>query len=281
MRNGEPCEECLKRGTEWGCISHNCENSAFKSLGYALRNAAARWRKDYKECVDRFACITDFQRRKLIEAGYDAAKMFVIPNAVECSDIFDEERYGEGEYVAYIGRISKEKGVDMIIETARKNPAIPFRLAGAVRDEALVADLPANVELAGFLSGDEYLEFLRGARFMVMASRWYEGFPMGILEASRQGKPTIGPDHGGFTEILKGAGVLFRPGDNRRLSDEVSALWGDIERTMRLGKAARQRLEQQYSLGAVASKWQLLLRSMMLDVTNPLPRPATPKSTLL
>ena len=47
-----------------------------KSLGYAARNAVARIRRHYIDCVDRFACITDFQRRKLIEAGYPEERLF-------------------------------------------------------------------------------------------------------------------------------------------------------------------------------------------------------------
>ena len=74
MRNGEPCEECLERGNEWGCVKHNCEQSLLKSVGYAARNAVARLKHHYLDCVDRFACITDFQRRKLIAAGFPAEK---------------------------------------------------------------------------------------------------------------------------------------------------------------------------------------------------------------
>lgn len=75
-----------------------------------------------------------------------------------------------GNYVAYSGRISREKGVDMIIEAARRHPDILFKLAGAVRDTDLVADLPSNVELTGYLSGEKLRDFYANARFFVMAS---------------------------------------------------------------------------------------------------------------
>ena len=70
MRNGMPCEICLQKGNEWSCTRYNCEKSLLKSVGYTLRNVYARWTGAYKNNVDAFACITDFQRRKLIEAGY-------------------------------------------------------------------------------------------------------------------------------------------------------------------------------------------------------------------
>jgi len=81
-------------------------------------------------------------------------------------------------------------------------PDISFRLAGAVRDTDIVENLPSNVELTGYLSGRSLQDFYAGASFFVMASRWYEGFPMTILEAASYTKPMIAPDHGGFTEII-------------------------------------------------------------------------------
>ncbi|MCM1140039.1 MAG: glycosyltransferase, partial [Muribaculum sp.] len=130
MRDDFPCEYCLEKGNEWGCVRYNCEHSLFKSIGYAARNAVARINKYYIDCVDYFACITEFQKIKLIKAGFDEAKVLVIPNAVNVTENFN---YQEGKYVAYCGRISKEKGVDMIIDAAKKHPEIPFKFAGKVR----------------------------------------------------------------------------------------------------------------------------------------------------
>ena len=52
---------------------------------------------------------------------------------------------------------------------------------------------------------------------------------MAILEAAQFGKPTIGPHHGGFTEIIgegeAAIGRLFAPGDVDDLDRQVAALW--------------------------------------------------------
>ena len=42
MRDNKPCEKCLVKGSEWGCIRHNCENSMVKCIGYTLRNIYSR-----------------------------------------------------------------------------------------------------------------------------------------------------------------------------------------------------------------------------------------------
>lgn len=264
MRDGGPCEECLVRGNEWGCVKHNCEQSLLKSVGYAARNAVARLRRHYLECVDRFACITDFQRRKLIEAGYPAEKIVVIPNSMD-AEIECEAKLGD--YVAFSGRLSREKGVDLIIEAARRNPQIPFRLAGAARDERLIAGLPKNVKLMGYMTGEALKDFYSSARFFVMASRWYEGFPMTILEAASFSKAMIAPDHGGFTEIIgkgdEAIGVLTSPADVEALSAAVARLWNNPEFTAELGQKAHVKLINQYSTAVISRKWQQLLTGLI------------------
>lgn len=263
MRDNRPCEMCLERGNEWGCVKYNCEHSRLKSIGYAARNAVARIGRYYRDYVDMFACITDFQRRKLIQAGFSPEKIVVIPNSMDVPPLTVCEA---GNYVAYSGRISREKGVDMIIEAARRHPDIPFKLAGAVRDTDLVADLPSNVELAGYLSGEKLRDFYANARFFVMASRWYEGFPMTILEAARFAKPMVAPDHGGFTEIIgrgeDAIGMLFAPGNIDSFDEMVASLWGDLIKTQLLGAKSYVKLEKQYSTGVVVDKWNILLAQM-------------------
>lgn len=263
MRDGGPCEYCLTKGNEWGCVKFNCENSLLKSVGYAARNAVARIKRHYIDCVDKFACITDFQRRKLIEAGFPAEKITVIPNSMD-AEVAEEPK--TGDYVAFCGRLSREKGIDLIIEVARRHPEIPFRLAGECREAALIENLPKNVELVGYKTGNELTEFYRNARFMVMASRWYEGFPMSILESAQHYKAVIGPDHGGFTEIIGAGddaiGLLFEPGNADALDAAVTRLWNNPDECTALGIKANEKLKSQYSTQVIATQWQALFNSM-------------------
>ena len=266
MRDGAPCELCLERGNEWSCLRYNCEGSMLKSVAYASRNAIARRRRHFPDCVDRFACITDFQRRKLIEAGIPAEKLIVIPNPMDVPKVLATPT--DGEYVGFCGRISREKGIDLIIDVARRNPDIPFRLAGAVADERLVEDLPANVKLEGYLKGKDLEDFYAGSRFMVMASRWYEGFPMAILEGAKHAKATVGPDHGGFTEIIgqgpeDKSGLLFEPGSPEGLEAAVRRLWDAPEEARRLGEAAQAKLRERFATPVVAAAWQRLLSDIL------------------
>lgn len=261
MRDGRPCEECLDRHDEWGCFAHNCEHSRLKSTGYALRNFVARKTGAFSECVSVFSCITDFQRRKLIEYGFPEDRIIVTPNPM---DISSEEKHASlGDYIGFCGRISEEKGVDLIIEAARRNPSVRIRLAGEVRDKRLVENLPSNIEILGYCSGKDLENFYRNSRFIIMASRCYEGFPMAILEGARYRKATIGPDHGGFSEIIgkgeEAIGLLFRPGDIDDLSAKLTYLWDNPSECLLLGEKAHKKLINRYSTEVIARRWQQTL----------------------
>ncbi len=265
MRDGMPCETCLQRGNEWSCIRYNCEHSMLKSTGYALRNAYARWTGAYMKCVSAFACITEFQMRKLIEAGFDAGRISVIPNGI---DVPEKYTANNGDYVAYIGRLSYEKGYDILIDIARRHPEINFHFAGAQRDNVDIRDIPDNIVFRGYLGKEELVEFIRHSKFIVMPSRCYEGFPMAILEAACYGKPSVAPDHGGFTEIIgKGddaIGILFRPADVNDLEQKIVQLYNDRQLTTQLGQKAFQKLTQEYSSEVIYSKWLKLLQKVSI-----------------
>jgi len=264
MRDGKPCERCLERGNEWGCVRFNCEHSWLKSVGYAARSAVARLRRHYVDCVDCFACITDFQRRKLIEAGFPEEKLTVIPNSVDVNEVHE---VSIGDYIGYCGRVSYEKGGDIFVEIARRNPNIKFKIAGVVRDSALVGSVPDNLEMLGYVSGDALCEFYSNSRFIVMPSRCYEGFPMTILEAAQFGKPVVAPDHGGFTEIIgrgdEAIGRLFTPGDVDALEHGIVEMWGNRGSVAALGQKARTKLETQYSTEVIARRWRNLINEMV------------------
>ena len=262
MRNGKPCEQCLDRKNEWSCIKYNCEHSIFKSIGYTLRNVYARWTKAYLRNVDMFACITEFQKKKLIEAGYDKNKITVIPNSIDAPCSYTPT---SGEYIAYIGRLSYEKGYDLLVEVARKHPEIKFCFAGAQREQKNT-DIPSNVEFAGYLQKDKLLEFIQKARFIVIPSRCYEGFPMAILEAACHGKPAIAPNHGGFTEIIgqgeNAIGKLFEPSNTDDLDKQIAELWNNQTLTEELGEKAFKKLKKHYDSEVVYKQWETLFNKL-------------------
>ena len=113
----------------------------------------------------------------------------------------------------------------------------------------------------GHLYGSDLEDFYRNAAFFVLASTWYEGFPMTILETARYGKPMIAPAHGGFPEIIDNekTGILFNPGDVDDLEKAILKLWNNPQLIKQMGENASKKLETNYSTDPIQKLWSDLL----------------------
>lgn len=270
LRDGKPCEECLLNGNERNCIRYNCENNHFRSLGYALRNMVARRTRAYYDCVNYFCCLTEFQKTKLIEAGFERNKIWVFPNYVEYiepEEINDDIQECESDFVGYVGRLSEEKGYDLLLEVAKRHPEIQFRFAGTLRDDKQI-DIPSNVKLCGLLTQERLARFYTNSRFIVIPSRCYEGFPVVLLEASSHKKACIAPNHGAFPDLMLEreygllGGRLFTPIDVDDLERNIVELWNDRELTDYLGSIAETNYKNRFLKRKINISWDKFLRQV-------------------
>lgn len=247
MTDGKVCEKCCG-GKEYQCLLNNCEGSLLKSLGYFLRNYVARTLKLYKKNVTMYACLTEFQKQRLINEGFPADRLAVIPNMAKIKNLDQETLLGE--YVGFIGRISPEKGVSVLIEAAKNNTNIPFKAAGSYD---LMPDLPKqapdNFQFLGNIPNENMPAFYQNSRFIVLCSTWFEGFPMILVEAMMHGKPIICSNIGGMPEIVEDGvtGLLFGPGNTDDLAEKIRYLWDRPNLCHQMGQAGREKALQEYS----------------------------------
>ena len=102
------------------------------------------------------------------------------------------------------------------------------------------------------------LDLLRHAKAVVVPSEWYENCSMSVLEAMAYGKPVIGARIGGIPEQIRDGldGLLFEAGNADELARCMDRLVAEPELAAAMGRSARQRLSDNYSL---ASHQQALL----------------------
>ena len=147
MSHGEICRRCVTDG-EWQCAARNCTGDIGKSVGYALRNWVSRLRGVFHEKVDHFVAPSRFLKSVLVESGYPSDRISVAPYILDVPP--EPADNCDGEYVGYVGRISPEKGVDVIVEAARRLPEIPFKFAGDYsRMPEVARRAPANCSFIG------------------------------------------------------------------------------------------------------------------------------------
>ena len=246
LSHGRICESC-RGGREYFCILKNCRSNIVESMAYGVRSASARKFGFFHEYVDRFIALSEFARTRLAEEGFDSRRIEVLPNMVSIPHAATDPAVGR--YVAYVGRMSPEKGVGVLLDAAAKLPDTRFRLAG---DGPLIEELrtraTANVEFVGRLRYEETAEFFRGARMLVIPSICYEMCPLVISEAMSHGLPVISSRIGGLPELVKEGitGRLFEPGDSTELAMQITQLWDDPAACVRLGEAGRVKAIREY-----------------------------------
>ena len=246
LTRGEICEKCAG-GREYWCVLRNCERNLFKSIGYALRNYVARRGRMFADNVTLYATSTEFARQKLIAAGFPAERIITVPNIVKSTEPADDV---PGDYVGYIGRISPEKGVHVLVDAARKSPGVSFKATGSTtRMPRLPDEAPQNFEFVGFVDEQELERFYARSRLIVMCTLCYEGFGQVSAEAMMRGKPVIASRIGGMAEIVDDGvtGLLFEPGDADELAEKVRTLWEQPGLCRRMGRAGREKALREYT----------------------------------
>ena len=247
MRTGKICELCFGGKYHW-CFLKNCRDNYFESLAYALRSTAASTFRLYEKNVSLFLTLTEFARRRLIAAGLTDSRISVLPNTVPTPEIPADP--SQGEYALFVGRLSAEKGLDIIIEAVKQTPDIRLKIAGhGPLYHQCVETAPDNVTFTGLLGKAELVELYRKASFVLAPSIRLEGFPLVLLEAMSFGLPIITTDIGPLNEIIDDGteGFTIQPGNAADLSNRMMQLWHQGELRVRMGRHARTRMIQDYS----------------------------------
>lgn len=241
------CEECLG-GREYRCFLKNCRDNIIESFAYAVRSSVARIFRLFHDNVTLFIALTDFAKQKLVAAGFPGEQIEILSNTATFPDTVVDP--ATGEYIAYAGRLSLEKGVNVLLSATEHLGKIPIRLAGdGPSFQRMKAEGPANVTFVGMLCGDMLASFYRNARIVVVPSLCYEQFGLVAVEAMGHGLPVIASRIGGLPEVVDDGitGMLFEPGNPEDLARKIRFLWDNPEICRQMGNAGRKKAVQQYS----------------------------------
>lgn len=184
-----------------------------------LREHIEHWRfKHFKD--DNYVFISKSQLRNF--------KGMVRPVGVIYHGVSTEKfRFGEdgGEYLAFLGRYIKEKGVMEAIAAAKKS-GLPLKMIGDSAYRALPyyqnkikPELKKGfIEDESFLGEGDRYAFLRNAKALLFPILWEEPFGMVLIEAMACGTPVVAYNRGSVSEIVKDGltGFIIDPDDEDR-----------------------------------------------------------------
>ena len=257
FRNNKICEKCIT-GNKFKIINNSLKYKCYRnSRIYSLPIAFAEYfhwiKKTWTDKVDAYIALTEFSRNKFIEAGLPSDKIFVKPNFLPNPP---EPNYSYQNYACFIGRISQEKGIDILIEAVKFLGNSKYKLKvvgdGKLRNhikQKIRKEKINNIEFSGMRSNSEVITILKNAKFLIFPSIAYENFPLVLIESFASGKPVVASRLGPLPELIedKRTGLFFEPGNSNDLSEKIKWMFENDDLLIQMGKNARTEFEEKYT----------------------------------
>lgn len=220
-------------------------------------------------------------RGELIQAGFAADRIHIVVNGVDLARFHPDARLEAtpplslhgGPMVAFTGRLIEAKGLFELLEAwslvLREIPDAHLSLVGSgpleaeLRRRAALPPLAGRVDLVGEVA--DVRPYLRAASAFAFPS-WAEGLPNALLEAMAMRLPcvasNIGPIRDAMRDGAEGWLVPVRAPD--KLAAALITILSQPDLAARLGRAARKRVEAEFSLEREVDHLEALYRELCL-----------------
>lgn len=199
---GNVCEKCLQ-GSFRPCVENRCIR------GSRLMSMLSRYEADYirkkgwYDQVDLFICPSDFLRKRLMAGRFTENPIITLRNPLPTGTSWEPSGQDDG-YILYFGRLSLEKGVDILIDAVKKVQCRLVILGTGPMEEELraYAGEAFNIEFKGFQTGKVLEDYVKNSRCVVIPSVCHENSPYSAMEAMAMGKPLVVSENGGLPELV-------------------------------------------------------------------------------
>jgi glycosyltransferase involved in cell wall biosynthesis len=267
FRNGLICNDC-SNSNGFSSVRYNCRGNFFESFAYWLRFFIHRRMGLIRNLPTGIAVVSSFAKSKLIEAGFDNEKIYVLPNGVDVHTKQESagKNISSNPTVLYVGRLTLDKGLIDLITLAQRRPNWIFWLVGSGPLEEHISSLKLdNVVLHGWKVRAEINIFYQKADVAVVPSWCYETFGLAAAEAMAAGVPTVVANHGGLADFLDSFGAVstYEP----RNVDELETALYRIISSDKVGEELRSNalalVEEQYSIKVFSMNLKQIYKKLL------------------
>lgn len=249
-RDGNVCMDCLGSTGPLPGVAHACYRSShLESLGVAALQTTHRLAGTWTTMVDRYIALTPSARTLFVDAGLPADRIDLKPNFLRNPM---PPGSGDGGYALFVGRLSPEKGVELMLEAwTELGDRLPLRVVGdgPLADRVRRAAAPGRIEAVGRVSPERVQALMGEATMLIFPSLWYETFGRVGMEALAAGTPVVASDHGAMADLIEHGrtGRLFQPGSATDLVEQVQWLLDHPQARADMRSAAREEFEAHYT----------------------------------
>lgn len=222
---------------------------------------SARWKSIFN-AIDRLIFVSELAKREFLSTNppIDGGKLAVVHNSITIPGQYENAQPSGLQtpvILLYIGRISPEKGIDVLIKAMAGLKDLPLKLiiAGAGPKEytdrlyrlAEENGVREKIEWRGFV--EDRFKIIRESDICVVPSTTRESFGLTVIEGMSQARPVITTDNGAQPEIIRDGttGILIRPGEPELLSTAIRKLATDPDLCLRIGEEAMKSFKERFS----------------------------------
>jgi glycosyltransferase involved in cell wall biosynthesis len=204
------------------------------------------------------------------DLGWQPERVRIVPNPVAEHFVQQGARASIGNQkahdVLYVGRLSREKGVTVLLESVphvvRQLPEVRYSVVGRLHNSITADQLNAqivatgaqrNIALVGHVAWREMAAWYARAALFIQPS-FYETFGIACLEAMCFSLPVVATRVGGLPEVVEDGvtGILVPPNDPQALAQAILSLLRDPEKRRRMGERGREKVLAEFTAERVA-----------------------------
>lgn len=203
LRDGKACIKCKDIVFPYHGVVHKCfKDSRTKSLVLALFLGLNKTMNTWNKNIDKFIALTPFIKTLLLSSSLGLHEDSIVVKANSTDDFLDNSNPHRKGFL-FVGRLSKEKGVDILVDAFNLMPQYDLEIIGSGEmAEMLKSKAKQNIVFHGNKDRSFIKSKLAKTRALVFPSIWYEGLPNTIIEAFSSGTPVLASNMDNINQII-------------------------------------------------------------------------------
>lgn len=201
----------------------------------------------------------------------DKTKTCIVYNAVKEIDLPNKQL--NQSIILFLGQLVQGKGVEDLINAfakiAEKFPEVELHLGGEgdlvkYQAQAKALGIDEKVAFLGWVTGNKKNQCLANATIYCLPS-YYEGFPMGILEAMAAEIAVVSSNVGGIPDAIDNGkeGILIEPGDVDALAVALSTMLEDNDLRTKYVNAAKSKFLRNFSPSIIIPQLNSIYKELL------------------
>ena len=253
LNHGETCTSCIHGNFTKAALTGCWHDSRLVSgwMGAVMMRVRAM---GVFEKVAGWIAISRAQKDLHVQMGIPAERIHVLPHFYQV----DPSRFiaEPGRDVLFVGRLSKEKGVEPLLDAWKRTDRGEAKLviAGdgperAALENKIAAEKIGGVEFLGFVAKEDQEALWKRAAFSVVPSIWQEPLGLVVLEAWERGRSVVVSDAGGLADTVEDGvdGLKVPMRDNEAWAQAISGLLRDRARSAEMARAGVAKLDRDFT----------------------------------